>query len=95
MLSDRRHLANGTCQNEPRMTFYVNEEGKIHHLPVNRLGTAIWWHYTPHMVGQDVLCGPVVILGYPVDDGEDTSVPTDVAKVYAAVLTRGYPTPSA
>ncbi len=35
----------GADHDDPRITFCVNEEGKIHNLPVNRLATELWWHY--------------------------------------------------
>jgi hypothetical protein len=36
----------GHCD-DPRITFYLNEEGKIHHMPANHVATALWWSTSP------------------------------------------------
>lgn len=45
------------------VTFWCNEEGKIHGLPVNQLATAYWWQLDPQMRGVDTLRGDVVLTG--------------------------------
>lgn len=53
-------------------TAYLDEEGKIKRLPVNRAATlfarAIGWQ-------GDTLVGPVVFMGPPNRDGEETDAP--------------------
>lgn len=66
-----------------RVTFWVNEEGKIKGLPVNELATAFWWALCPEAVDVDTLCGTVVITGGFGPDGETLGVPDDVAKMIA------------
>lgn len=60
-------------------TMYVNEEGKVIGLPVNRsataLATAAGWRGMP----GDVLVGPVVFVGPVGEDGEHRSVPAWLA----------------
>jgi Domain of unknown function (DUF3846) len=53
---------------------YCDEEGKLKGLPVNLLATGIarthGWR-----AGDDMLCGPVVFLGPPDNNGDETSAP--------------------
>ena len=68
------------------VTIFINEEGKLEGLPINHLATVLWWVVCPHMAGQDVLLGDVVVLG-PVDaNGDETSVTEDTLWVLAEVL---------
>lgn len=48
---------------EGAATFWINEDGKITHLPVNGLATAYWWLTNPMVRNEDVLVGDVVITG--------------------------------
>lgn len=57
------------------VTFWVNEEGKLIGLPINRAATLMWWTLNPAMKGLDALCGTVVITGGPDAEGDTTSVP--------------------
>lgn len=56
-------------------SFFVNEEGKIHNLPMNRRATLALWLYNTAFRGADVLCGDVVLIGQPDDEGETLDVP--------------------
>lgn len=50
---------------------YLNEEGKLNGLPLNHLATELWWNaYGP----TDMLVGPVVLVGPPDADGNDTGL---------------------
>ena len=80
-----------TLQAWPRVTFYLNEEGKIHGLPLNPLATALWWHFDPQAIGGDILVGPVVIFGGGDDNDDNTAVPGDVLEVYTALRDGSYP----
>jgi hypothetical protein len=46
---------------------FCNEEGKIIGLDHNPSATTLWHELVPHMRGQDVLSGPVIIVW-----GDDT-----------------------
>ena len=48
---------------DAQATIFINEEGKIYGLPVNRIATLIWYHLEPEVRGHDVLCGTAVIVG--------------------------------
>lgn len=77
----------GTDDDRPRITFYLNEEGKIHDLPRNGSATALWWHYDPDAIGRDVLVGPVVIVGGHDQRGHNTDLPGDVTDTYLRLVT--------
>lgn len=54
---------------------YLNEEGKLNGLPINRLATELWSAaYGP----TDILVGPVVLVGLANEDGDDTDLPVEV-----------------
>lgn len=55
-------------------TLWINEDGKVHGLPENRLGTWLMWHLNPATRGHDFLVGPVVITGGPDPDGKTCGV---------------------
>ena len=74
----------GTVSDQPRITFYLNDEGKLRGLPPNPLATALWWHYNPSAVHNDFLVGPVVVTGYD-PAGHDTDVPEDVIDTFVAL----------
>jgi uncharacterized protein DUF3846 len=59
----------------PAASMYINEEGKLLHLPVNMRATHVVWAHNELMRNEDIVMGDAFILG-PVDrDGWDTSVP--------------------
>ena len=60
------------------VTVYVNEEGKIHGLPINAVATDLYYKLAPFMEGHDILVGTVVILGPVDDEGYETAVPDSV-----------------
>jgi len=41
---------------------FCHEESKLNGMDVNWKATVLWHAQAPHMAGQDVLCGPVVVL---------------------------------
>ena len=49
---------------------------------MNRVATAIWWHYNPGVVRHDIVVGTAVILGGADGRGDHTPVPDDVVDVY-------------
>lgn len=54
--------------------FFCNEEGKLLGLPVNVAATHLWHGMSQYAI-SDMLCGPVVVLGPPDENGDETSVP--------------------
>ena len=56
-------------------SMYLNEEGKMIGLPVNRLATALW--ESEYGAGTDIIVGNAVFCGPPDDEGEDTSLSID------------------
>jgi hypothetical protein len=74
----------GTLSDQPRITFYLNDEGKLRGLPPNPHATALWWHYNPSVGHADFLVGPVVITGYD-PAGHDINVPEDVIDTFVAL----------
>ena len=79
--------SDGSDEDEPRITFYFNEEGKIHRLPENGLATALWWHYNRAAIGHDYLVGTVVMIG---GAGEAPTLPADVVDTYNRLVTGEY-----
>lgn len=65
----------------PDVTFFLNEEGKIHDLPVNVAATALWWALCPDAVGVDHLRGVVVVTGGADGNGDTLSVPEKVVEM--------------
>lgn len=53
----------GLDDGDAQVTIFINEEGKIYGLPVNRIATLIWYHLEPEVRGHDVPCGTAVIVG--------------------------------
>ena len=74
----------GTVPDQPRITFYLKDEGKLRGLPPNPLATALWWHYNPSAIHNDFLVGPVIVTGYD-PAGHDTDVPEDVIDTFVAI----------
>ena len=59
-----------------RIVIWVNEEGKLNHLPFNPLGHALWAQVDRYgcIAAGDWLAGPCVITGPADDVGNTTSV---------------------
>jgi hypothetical protein len=74
----------GTVSAQPRITFYLNDEGKLRGLAPNPLATALWWHYNPSAAHADLLVGPVIVTGYD-PAGHDTDIPEDVIDTFVAL----------
>lgn len=83
----RYRNSDGHDEDAPRMTFYLNEQGKIHQLPENGLATALWWHYNRDAIGRDFLVGTVVIVG---GAGDAPTLPADVVDTYDRLVTGQY-----
>lgn len=68
----------------PAVMFYVNEEGTIHGLPHNDRATRVLRAERPEAEWH--LCGDVVVLGPPDDQGDDTDVPLDFVLNHMHIL---------
>ena len=47
----------------PEASMYLNEEGKIHNLELNRRASALLWVHNPTYAGRDVIAGDAFIGG--------------------------------
>lgn len=61
-----------------KVTFYVNEEGKLHGLPANWRATLLWWVNEPSMRDRDYFVGDVVLVGAPDGSGDTTDLPEEM-----------------
>ncbi|QOH56205.1 MULTISPECIES: DUF3846 domain-containing protein [Rhodococcus] len=62
----------------PNVTLFCNEEGKLIGGEFNPRATTLLWTSTPVWRGRDVICGDVVLAGQPDDEGSTTSVPEEL-----------------
>jgi hypothetical protein len=68
----------------PGVTIYCNEEGKVRGLPVNRLATMFADNWRSWL---DPLCGDVLVLG-PIDrSGNDTDVMPEIVEAARSLET--------
>lgn len=56
------------------ITIYINEEGRVRHLPFNSRASFLWWYYVPRN-RPAMLVGDVIVVGAPNKRGDDTNVP--------------------
>lgn len=59
----------------PEASLYVDEEGKVKHLEMNRRATLLMWLHNPAFRGRDVVCGQALLIGPADDEGETQGVP--------------------
>jgi hypothetical protein len=59
----------------------VNEEGKIHKLPINRRATLLFWLLFPSIRHRDVIVGDVLIVGHADSKGNTTDAPASVVEL--------------
>ncbi len=64
---------------DPPASMYVNEEGKLLHLPMNRRATLLLWMHNPAFRYEDFVAGDALLVGPGDDNGYDTNVPEDLA----------------
>lgn len=77
-LADYQRLVNGTIEHvalaRPPASMYVNEEGKLEGLPINRRATLLLWMHNPAFRYADVVAGDALVTGPADGNGYDTSV---------------------
>jgi hypothetical protein len=59
----------------PPASLYLNEEGKLEGLPINRRATALWWVHNRASRGRDYICGPAFLVGPADRHGDDKPAP--------------------
>lgn len=83
---DLRGVLGGWLEAAPadeHVTIWVNEEGKLLGLPVNRLAMDVWIRWDVHhcmLVGRDWLAGNVVVTGGAGRRGETLPLPDDARR---------------
>jgi len=89
-LEDMQKLVGGYVEALPgkhRAMLYVNEEGKLHHLPPNPLANRLVRDWAIGMFPDDFIVGNVLVLGSCDKDGNETSCPAaaaeDVRRIYS------------
>lgn len=58
----------------PKVTVYINEEGKIHNLPRNELATRAMLN-SGLIATDDYIVGPAIVVGFDPGTGEDLDAP--------------------
>jgi len=80
-LADYQQAVGGSVEavdlDSPATTLFVNDEGKIHGMPVNHRATLLAWLTNRYLRRRDVICGPAVLVGPPDEFGCSQSVPAD------------------
>jgi hypothetical protein len=99
-LDDRQQLVGGLIEpidlTQPPARMYVNEEGKMLGLPVNRRATLLAWAHNRAIRYHDVIVGDAFLVGR-VEHGRDTPVSDEFVETLfeatrfrAEVLARGH-----
>ena len=70
---------------ESGYTMFMNEEGKIHGLPINERATEIWVANFPNF--PDVILGDIVLAGETDDEGEQLGLEPEYAQRLVELLT--------
>lgn len=87
---DLRELVGGWIECPPcgdnDLSFFINEEGKLQGLPINRLATEMWHITTPMMRGHDVLVGTVVITGGTDSRGNTLPLPQGWVRKFSEII---------
>lgn len=66
---------------------WVNEEGKLTDLPLNRFATSLYWAANPHASeAGDYIVGDVVLTGGSDDEGETQGLPDKKMELVKAWL---------
>jgi len=68
----------------PPAAMYVNEEGKIHGLPLNRRATLLLWMHNPAFRYADIVVGDALLTGPADGHGYDTNVPDELVQTLFA-----------
>jgi hypothetical protein len=80
-------LIEGVALDKPPARMYMNEEGKLRDLPINRRATLLLWAHNRPFRYQDVIMGDAFLVGQPDREGSDTSVPEHYAHLLCEAST--------
>jgi len=61
-----------------KATFFLNEEGKVTNLPLNRRATLMWWATYPASRNVDAFMGNAILMGQPDEEGDTQDVPAEL-----------------
>lgn len=61
-----------------KTSIFLNDEGKLMELPLNRRATLLLWLHVSNFRGQDHLVGDVVLTGLPGRTGRTKAVPKEL-----------------
>ena len=61
-----------------QVSCYVNEEGKIHNLPINRKATEL---VATVLFPDDFISGPMILTGIDTETGEDVDCPIGIKEI--------------
>ncbi len=65
---------------ETGAVLYCDEDGKNKGLPLNSIATVSSIKYQVGFSPDDYLVGDIILVGLPNQDGDDTSIPEELAK---------------
>lgn len=78
-LADYQAITGGLIEHielqNPLSSLYINEEGKLLELPVNRRATLLLWMHNPAFRMRDLIVGDALLVGPADSEGYDTNVP--------------------
>lgn len=81
--TDYQKVVGGTFEvidlTTPPASLYVNDEGKLIGLPVNRRATLLLWLNNPAFFMKDVVCGPAVLIGPADAEGATMDLPAELS----------------
>lgn len=84
-LSDYQHLVGGLIDvidiDNPPASLYVNDEGKLLDLPLNRRATVLLWAHHSGLRFRDFVAGDAFLTGQPDQAGDGTDTPEDLVRV--------------
>ena len=84
-LADYQERVGGPIQvinlDDPPASLYLNEEGKLVELPVNRRATLLLWGHHRGLRYEDIIVGDAFLVGVPDRRGRDTNVPDEFIKM--------------
>ena len=69
----------------PNVTAYLNEEGKLIDLPVNHTASRLALACEA-IAPMDYIAGPLVVIGFDPNTGENQDIPEDLAVILGASL---------
>lgn len=66
---------------DPECSLFMDEDGKLKSLPMNRRATLLMWMHNPQFRGFDVVCGTAVLIGQPDHNGDTQDIPQELCNL--------------